>query len=1183
MSVDSRPLVRQVWQAVNAAETEICGEAAVDSCSVAEGLAVAGSRAACRIEPEAPPPSAGLPVPWVAHHVHDDQVGGAAPALAVHSFALSAANPQQAVDHCLVAHQLAARLQQPGVCTVDPVLARTIAAVELPQPEWVGQLPDLDRSRAEPGLDVEEQVRAAFAEVSLATGRPIGPLMPVETKGLRYAVLATGSQAGLAARVASAIRGTGLECGPVTLALLRPFPAERIREQLAGLEAVAILASGADDTLAQLIEAALARTAVRTTLLTATAAPFPELCQELGQAWGVAVDPVEDDAEAAPAAVVLGGAPARTEVEELLLDALGWLGRPGSPGIKIASGGSDGMVTLSVGGDHDAEAALDLLFAVAPEALAGVRPLERLRECGTLAVRAPSGDPGAVWAALNPDQRATMIRRRQRLLLIARVADHPLGLQAAVLAGSPGIGPAIGRGADLLADLRTSSDEGSTALIRLLAASETLITADPAQLGDPEEPAAAEPAPPPRLPERPAVIDAQTWREHLRQFHFSGGERNGTTGAGLLAVLEPAVLEPARLTPADAPTLDPPTLLEAWTGSVLAQRRKQRQAWFEEVRTLTDRLRKILGRPGAIPGDTAPGEMTGKLGLVGSEFLDAGALTEKLSRRGKDVDIPTDRQARVSQALEVLEELLRHSGEPLAYALGRPGTETTPLPDGVQDVRHPDGMRAAVGLFDGLARETIERVRATRIARLEAAGRYDESVHGPPLARLDWRSLTAEESRWIPLVLVLETARHLRGPAFSAFSELIRGGRPIQLLVSEDVAGLLQEALAGQHPGLGYIAASHRVALVAQTSTGHPEHLHETLDRVTSCLDPVVIIASTAPTTWPGNPRRELQAALHARLSPCFLYDPSGGVTWAERFSLDGNPQPERRWPTFEFGDLEPQAFTLAHAAALDPGCRSHFRVIGPEAWIDEQVPIDVYLDLPDRERSRSLPYLWVVEEGELRRAVISWQMAFACGDRGRAWSILQELAGTDNAYARRAGEEARRVATEEADAKIARLEADFALALEVARGEGATQAVGRLVQLLTGTQGIAGIVAAAATTPALAPAGAAAIPPSIAPAAQPAVAPATAPAPASAPAAAGPYIDSFLCTTCNECIDLNPRMFRYNGDKQAEIGDPAAGSFKQLVKAAEACPARCIHPGQPRAGDTSASPALIERAAKFA
>jgi ferredoxin len=59
-------------------------------------------------------------------------------------------------------------------------------------------------------------------------------------------------------------------------------------------------------------------------------------------------------------------------------------------------------------------------------------------------------------------------------------------------------------------------------------------------------------------------------------------------------------------------------------------------------------------------------------------------------------------------------------------------------------------------------------------------------------------------------------------------------------------------------------------------------------------------------------------------------------------------------------------------------------------------------------------------------------------------------------------------------------------------------------------------------------------------------------------------YIDSDRCTTCNECTNLNKKMFAYNANKQAYIKDASAGTFAQLVMAAEKCPVSAIHPGTP-------------------
>jgi ferredoxin len=78
------------------------------------------------------------------------------------------------------------------------------------------------------------------------------------------------------------------------------------------------------------------------------------------------------------------------------------------------------------------------------------------------------------------------------------------------------------------------------------------------------------------------------------------------------------------------------------------------------------------------------------------------------------------------------------------------------------------------------------------------------------------------------------------------------------------------------------------------------------------------------------------------------------------------------------------------------------------------------------------------------------------------------------------------------------------------------------------------------------------------------------------------PYIDTPLCTSCNECIQRNRELFKYNEDKMAYIADPKAGSFLDLVEAAELCPVNIIHPGAPLDKSEANLDELIERAAKF-
>jgi ferredoxin len=61
------------------------------------------------------------------------------------------------------------------------------------------------------------------------------------------------------------------------------------------------------------------------------------------------------------------------------------------------------------------------------------------------------------------------------------------------------------------------------------------------------------------------------------------------------------------------------------------------------------------------------------------------------------------------------------------------------------------------------------------------------------------------------------------------------------------------------------------------------------------------------------------------------------------------------------------------------------------------------------------------------------------------------------------------------------------------------------------------------------------------------------------------PYIETPRCTTCNECTQINNKLFAYDANKQAFIANPDAGTYRQMVEAAESCQVAIIHPGRPR------------------
>ena len=107
---------------------------------------------------------------------------------------------------------------------------------------------------------------------------------------------------------------------------------------------------------------------------------------------------------------------------------------------------------------------------------------------------------------------------------------------------------------------------------------------------------------------------------------------------------------------------------------------------------------------------------------------------------------------------------------------------------------------------------------------------------------------------------------------------------------------------------------------------------------------------------------------------------------------------------------------------------------------------------------------------------------------------------------------------------------------------------------------------------------------PVVAPSASAAAAPAAAAAVEAAPEKASddPYIETSRCTSCNECTQINDKMFGYDANKQAFIKDANAGTYRQLVEAAENCQISIIHPGKPRNPNEPGLDELIKRAEPF-
>jgi ferredoxin len=329
-------------------------------------------------------------------------------------------------------------------------------------------------------------------------------------------------------------------------------------------------------------------------------------------------------------------------------------------------------------------------------------------------------------------------------------------------------------------------------------------------------------------------------------------------------------------------------------------------------------------------------------------------------------------------------------------------------------------------------------------------------------------------------------------------------------------------------------------------------------------------------------------SATESRVFPAFTYDPGRGDTLFDRVSLDGNPHLEDHWSKDEFSYVNSDdqentvklAFTPADFLFGDVRLARHFWRIPPDRWHPAMVTVDEYIELDPEDAETAIPYITGVgTDGRVVRIVVTRAVLGVLETCASFWRNTQENGGVNNSFVDNALSDEKKRLENEKQEEVEAIKKKFDSQLGRNIGELTREVVQRIVnQIVYG----GGIGTDAPPTPI---------------AAQPAPATDTAEAaPEDAPAAEAeveeeedeaiafddPFIDTPLCTTCNECTNLNGQMFAYNENKQAFIKDASAGTFRELVTAAEKCPVHIIHPGKPLNPDEPGLDELIQRAAKY-
>jgi pyruvate-ferredoxin/flavodoxin oxidoreductase len=447
-----------------------------------------------------------------------------------------------------------------------------------------------------------------------------------------------------------------------------------------------------------------------------------------------------------------------------------------------------------------------------------------------------------------------------------------------------------------------------------------------------------------------------------------------------------------------------------------------------------------------------------------------------------------------------------------------------------------------------------EGFKIIREAELELSGKYNPAEHENFFQYFTWQQFSDEEFALCPPVVAVGGDGAMYDIGFQNLSRMLMSGKPVKALVldtqvysntggqacTSGFTGQVSDmAPFGKVTGgkqeirkeIGLIAMAHRTAYVMQSTIAHANHMIEGFIEGLLTKRPAVFncYSSCQPEHGIGDDMSHHQAklAVESRAYPLFQYHPDKGEKPEDCFELTGNPAIHEIWPMYKLHYLAggkekvmELPMTFADFAMTESRFRKHFRTAPPDSWHEDMVLLAEYLDLSTDEREGKYPFIWTIDRDQnLNRLLVDDIMVASCEDRRHFWVMLKAIAGIQD----------HKVSVDAIENKIRQeIMANVSKGLMQWISGGTAATVEAIPQVTTETPAAKETIEAAGDYMA-------------------------------------PWIDTEDCTACDECTNLNPNMFAYNDNKQAYIKDPNAGTYMDLVKAAERCTAQVIHPGLPK------------------
>ncbi|MDH5718033.1 MAG: 2-oxoacid:acceptor oxidoreductase family protein [Spirochaetia bacterium] len=342
-----------------------------------------------------------------------------------------------------------------------------------------------------------------------------------------------------------------------------------------------------------------------------------------------------------------------------------------------------------------------------------------------------------------------------------------------------------------------------------------------------------------------------------------------------------------------------------------------------------------------------------------------------------------------------------------------------------------DSPSMAMGIFEGHMRkmaDTFKMVREAEFIVNDVPNNERED-----LTYFNWEKFTDEEFLLCPPVVAVGGDGAMYDIGFQNLSRLMMTGKPVKVMVVDtqvysntggqactsgfigqisDMAwhGKVQKGKEEIRKEIGLIGMAHRTTYILQGSQANSGQMIEGFIEGLKTKRPAIfnLYTSCPPEHGIADDVAQVQAklALETRTYPLFKYNPDKGETAKECFDLDGNPDIDKDWPTYElkYKDENSQdasieiPLTFADFAVTEGRFKKHFKKAPPETWNDDKmVPISEYLDLEEDDAEGKFPFVWTVDKkNRLGRVIVSKTLVESTKERRQFWRMLKSLAGLD-------------------------------------------------------------------------------------------------------------------------------------------------------------------------------------------